>query len=106
MSFNCHILGRSDTFIIEIYNEKGIKYAMLGNNKYKLTIFNVENILNYICSRHNVDVSVMRKLKLWNINIKKSEIEDKNVSTEEDVKQKLKGNKMEPEGLFKEYFQD
>ncbi|UZO19249.1 uncharacterized protein OCT59_010547 [Rhizophagus irregularis] len=44
--------------------------------------------------------------KLWKVNVKKSEIKDKNVSTEEDIEKKLGGKEMELQELFEEYFQD
>ncbi|CAB5365005.1 unnamed protein product [Rhizophagus irregularis] len=77
---------------------------MLGNNKYNLTVFKIGNILNFICSRNKVDVSVMRGVKLWKVNVKKSEIK-KNVHTEEDIIN-INGREMEPEELFEEYFKD
>ncbi|RGB36454.1 hypothetical protein C1646_758094 [Rhizophagus diaphanus] len=95
-SFNCYVLDSSDNFTIDIYNEEGIRYTILGKNNYKLNIFKVGNILNFICDRNNIDVSVMRKLKLWKVNVKKSVIKDKNVSTEKDIIQKLYRKEMEP----------
>ncbi|PKY38364.1 hypothetical protein RhiirA4_510181 [Rhizophagus irregularis] len=40
-----------------------------------------------------------------NFNVKRGEIKDQNVSTEEDIVQKLGGKEMEPQELFEEYFQ-
>ncbi|PKY27607.1 hypothetical protein RhiirB3_390420 [Rhizophagus irregularis] len=48
----------------------------------------------------------MRKLKLWKVNVKKKEIKEKNISTEEDIVQELDGKEMEFQELFEEYFQD
>ena len=53
-----------------------------------------------------VDVSTIRKLRLYKVNIKKQEIEDKNISTEKDIKQKLHGEEMDSHELFKGYFQN
>ncbi|POG54464.1 hypothetical protein GLOIN_2v1740002 [Rhizophagus irregularis DAOM 181602=DAOM 197198] len=104
ISFNCYVLSSSDTFTIDIYKEEDIRYTMLGDNKFNLTVFKIGNILNFICSRNKVDVSVMRGVKLWKVNVKKSEIK-KNVHTEEDIIN-INGREMEPEELFEEYFQD
>ncbi|PKK57001.1 hypothetical protein RhiirC2_858389, partial [Rhizophagus irregularis] len=104
ISFNCYVLSSSDTFTIDIYKEEDIRYTMLGDNKYNLTVFKIGNILNFICSRNKVDVSVMRGVKLWKVNVKKSEIK-KNVHTEEDIIN-INGREMEPEELFEEYFKD
>ncbi|EXX66357.1 hypothetical protein GLOIN_2v1789815 [Rhizophagus irregularis DAOM 181602=DAOM 197198] len=48
----------------------------------------------------------MHKLKLWKVNVKKKEIKEKNISTEEDIVQELDGKEMEFQELFEEYFQD
>ncbi|RGB21712.1 hypothetical protein C1646_777450, partial [Rhizophagus diaphanus] len=104
ISFNCYVLSSSDTFTIDIYKEKDIRYTMLGGNKYGLTVFKIGNILNFICNRNKVDISVMRGVKLWKVNVKKSEIK-KNVHTEEDIIN-INGQEMEPEELFEEYFKD
>ncbi|GES83639.1 hypothetical protein GLOIN_2v414785 [Rhizophagus clarus] len=101
-SFNCYVLNFSNTYVIEIYNERDIRYAQIGSNKYKLDTFMVGNISNFICQIKKVNC----ELKLWRVNIKRKEIRDKNVSTEEDIVQKLYGKDMEPGELFQEYFQD
>ncbi|GBC08935.1 hypothetical protein RclHR1_00850016 [Rhizophagus clarus] len=101
-SFNCYVLGDSyDTFSINIYNEKSGRYIVLDNIKYDLNTFKVGNIKDFIC--HSIGVSIICKMKFWKINIKKKEI---NVSTEEDIVQKLHGEEMELEEPFEVYFQD
>ncbi|CAB5384651.1 unnamed protein product [Rhizophagus irregularis] len=105
-SFNCYVLGSSDTFAIEFYNHEGTRYVTLGKHIYKLNIFKSGSILNYICIRNEIDETVMRKLKLWKVNVKKKEIKEKNISTEEDIVQELDGKEMEFQELFEEYFQD
>ncbi|PKC11107.1 hypothetical protein RhiirA5_397718, partial [Rhizophagus irregularis] len=45
-------------------------------------------------------------MKLWKVNVMRKDIKDKNVSTEEDIVQKLGGKEIELQELFEEYFQD
>ncbi|GES92160.1 hypothetical protein GLOIN_2v1790366 [Rhizophagus clarus] len=52
--------------------------------------------------QNRINVQLLRS----KVNIKEKEIRDKNVSTEEDVEQKLDGKEMEHEELFEEYFHD
>jgi len=45
-------------------------------------------------------------MKLWKTNVKMSNIKDQNISTEDDVKDKLDGEEMELTKLPKKYFED
>ncbi|GBB92697.1 hypothetical protein RclHR1_20430004 [Rhizophagus clarus] len=106
-SFNCCIL-RGNTSDIEIFpfpilKEKDEIYVEIKGQRIALDQVTVGYLREFICS--DVDDFVKRKLKLWKINVKKSAIKN-NVSTENDIKQKLHGKEMEPEELFKDYFED
>ncbi|GES83303.1 hypothetical protein GLOIN_2v1672762 [Rhizophagus clarus] len=102
-SFNCLFLEGYSVIPIPNYkDDKNNKFVKSYNDeKISVSKFTVALLNKYICKKKNVD-----DLKLWKVNVKKSEIKDKNVSTEEDIVQKLYGKEMEPEKLFEEYFQD
>ena len=106
--FNCCVLS-SDTsnmtsFPFPILSDNDGKFVNINKKRIVLDDLTVGCLKEFVCP--GVDVSVMRKLKLYKVNIKKQEIEEKNISTEKDIKQKLHGEEMESQELFKGYFQN
>ena len=104
-SFNCCVLS-SDmiTFPFPILSDDVGKYANIKKRRTALDDLTVGYLKEFMCPE--VNVSTIRKLRLYKVNIKKQEIEDKNISTEKDIKQKLHGEEMESQELFKGYFQN
>ncbi|GES76147.1 P-loop containing nucleoside triphosphate hydrolase [Rhizophagus clarus] len=91
---------------LQQYYRNGTVYTILGGDyqqKVYLSRFTVILLKNDICSKLNVNSN---NTKLWRVNVKKCEIKDQDVSTEEDIMQKLDGKEMELQELFGEYFQD
>ncbi|CAB5377199.1 unnamed protein product [Rhizophagus irregularis] len=91
---------------LQQYHRNGT-FAILQQDDHKQKVYlselTVVLLKNDICSKANVNSN---NTKLWKVNVKKREIKDKNVSTEEDIVQKLGGKEMELQELFEEYFQD
>ncbi|PKK34583.1 hypothetical protein RhiirC2_764765, partial [Rhizophagus irregularis] len=104
-SFNCLFLNPEILIPVSFFNDNTEKFTILQQYDHKLKVYlselTVVLLKNDICSKANVNSNNM---KLWKVNVKKREIKDKNVSTEEDIVQKLGGKEMEPEELFEEYF--
>ncbi|PKY55352.1 hypothetical protein RhiirA4_548690 [Rhizophagus irregularis] len=101
-SFNCLFLENYLVIPILVYkDDKNNKFfKSYDDERISVSIFTVALLKEYICKKKKVD-----NLKLWRVNVKKSVIR-KNVSTEENIVEKLQGKEMEPEELFEEYFQD
>jgi hypothetical protein len=73
-------------------------FTMLDQQyKVYLSRLTVVFLKNDICSKRNVDSD---NTKLWKVNVKRGEIKGKNVSTEEDIVQKLGGKEMELQEPF------
>ncbi|GBB93936.1 hypothetical protein RclHR1_02260001 [Rhizophagus clarus] len=106
-SFNCLVLGVETlnslaAFSVNFYKEDNEIFTKLGNNRYDIEKFKVDHLKDYICDITNSDKQAMR---LWRVNVTRDDIKV-NVSTEEDIKDKLNGEVMEYSKLFKRYFQD
>ncbi|RGB28772.1 hypothetical protein C1646_767408 [Rhizophagus diaphanus] len=69
-------------------------------NKVYLSGFTVVLLKNDICRKGSVNLTKR------NFNVKRGEIKDQNVSTEEDIVQKLGGKEMEPQELSANFLQD
>ncbi|GBC13356.2 hypothetical protein GLOIN_2v1737241 [Rhizophagus irregularis DAOM 181602=DAOM 197198] len=106
-SFNCLLLNSDILIPVSFFNDNIEKCTFLqqGDHQQKVYLSELTGVLlkNDICSKANVNSN---NTKLWKVNVKKSEIKDKNVSTEEDIEKKLGGKEMELQELFEEYFQD
>ncbi|PKY28449.1 hypothetical protein RhiirB3_417036, partial [Rhizophagus irregularis] len=106
-SFNCLFLNPEILIPVSFFNDNTEKFTILQQYDHKLKVYlselTVVLLKNDICSKANVNSN---NTKLWKVNVKKREIKDKNVSTEEDIVQKLGGKEMELQELFEEYFQD
>ena len=106
-SFNCYVLSNeTDIVLINIHNENNERHTTLNNKKYYFNIIPKTDILLDVSNFEIVYVSVMRELKLWKVNVKNGEIKDQNISTREDIVQKLRGVEMESQELFEKYFRD
>ncbi|CAI2163645.1 12433_t:CDS:2 [Funneliformis geosporum] len=111
-SFNCCILlsNTSGTFTfgnlsVDIFNNNNNKFVDFVDKKISLNKFKVVHIRDQICRIKNVAIS--DNMKLWKLNdIKYRDIHGQNISTNEDVVQKLHGIEMELHELFEEYFRD
>jgi hypothetical protein len=91
------------SFPFPILSNNDGKFVNINNKRIALGDLTVGYLREFMCPE--VDLSVMRELKLWKVNVKKQVIKD-NISTEEDIKQKLHGEEMEPEEPFERYFQN
>ncbi|POG75566.1 hypothetical protein GLOIN_2v1475278 [Rhizophagus irregularis DAOM 181602=DAOM 197198] len=103
-SFNCLILNTSTIISIPIFNEAdkvNKMFIMYQGQKLHVSSFSVAILIEYICKKTNINYPDM---KLWKINKKKEEIENKNVLTGEDIEKELNGKEMELQKLFKTYF--
>ncbi|RGB26914.1 hypothetical protein C1646_799767 [Rhizophagus diaphanus] len=105
--FNCLLLNSDILIPVSFFNDNTEKFTILQQDDHKRKVYlselTVVLLKNDICSKANVNSN---NTKLWKVNVKKREIKDKNVSTEEDIVQKLGGKEMELQELFEEYFQD
>ncbi|PKC60074.1 hypothetical protein RhiirA1_426302, partial [Rhizophagus irregularis] len=109
-SFNCIHLDSNILNPVSFFNENNDntkKYTFLqqGDHQQKVYLSELTGILlkNDICSKVNVNSN---NTKLWKVNVMRKDIKDKNVSTEEDIVQKLGGKEKKLQELFEEYFQD
>ena len=107
-SFNCCVLPSGDTskiqsFPFKILSENNEKFVNIKEERTALDVLTVGHIREFMCPK--IDVSDMRDLILWKVNVKKQVIKDK-ISTEEDIKKELNGEEMESEELFESYFQN
>ena len=104
MSFNCLVLNTSTLIPIFISKDNNEKFVKLGQQQFPLKFFKVVIIREYICEIKNViDVD---NIKLWKTNVKLSVIKDQNISTEEDVKNKLEGKELKLNSMFIRYFKE
>ncbi len=105
MSFNCLVLSTDSLVPIAISKDNEGKFVILGQRKASLKGFTVVLLRNYICEMKNI--ANFDDMKLWKINnVKMSNIKDRNISTEDDVKNKLNGEEMVLTNLFRRYFKD
>ncbi|CAB5213592.1 unnamed protein product [Rhizophagus irregularis] len=105
-SFNCLILNTSTIISIPIFNEAdkvNKMFVMYQGQKLHVSSFSVAILIEYIRKKTNINYPDM---KLWKINKKKEEIENKNVLTGEDIEKELNGKEMELQKSFKTYFID
>jgi hypothetical protein len=108
MSFNCIVLNTNILVPISIFKKDEEEFVDLGQRKCPLKNFTVvllrNNIYIYEMKDASIDSSAM---KLWKTNnAKMSDINKRNISTEDDVKNKLNGEEMELTKLFKKYFEN
>src|SRR4051794_9671559 len=101
-SFNCCVLSSGTSiFPFSILSRNGEKYVNIKNDeRIALGSLKVGQLREFMCPK--LDVSVMRELKLWKVDIDEVEIEDG--FTENDIRTKLNGIRMKPQELFIEYF--
>ncbi|PKC75950.1 hypothetical protein RhiirA1_386843 [Rhizophagus irregularis] len=94
MSFNLHVLKSDscDLLTVDIYKKKDEDediYVELDNKKYYLNSLKVKHLRDYVCRINGVE-----------------RIENENISTEDDITQKLSGEEMKLRTLFKTHFKD
>jgi len=104
MSLNCFVLNTSTLIPIFISKDNNEKLVKLGQQQFPLNFFKVVIIRDYICDVKNV--INFDNMKLWKTNVKLSVIKDQNISTEEDVKNKLEGKELQLCNMFIRYFKD
>src|SRR6266540_4256915 len=101
MLLNCFILGTGTGFSIPLSEKDSIK-----NDDYSINSLTIDILKKYIWEWEKDILKDLTnhasKLKLWHVNVK--EVVD--VLNEDDIVQKLKGNKMKPNFLFSNYFSD
>ncbi len=101
MLLNCFILGTGTGFSIPLSEKVSIK-----NDDYSINSLTIDILKKYIWEWEKDILKDLTnhasKLKLWHVNVK--EVVD--VLNEDDIVQKLKGNKMKPNFLFSNYFSD
>jgi hypothetical protein len=102
-SFNCCVLSSGTSiFPFSILSDSDEKFVNIENHgRIALGGLTVGHLREFMCPK--LDVSVMRELKLWKVDIDEEEIEDG--FTENDIKTKLNGIRMKPQKLFSEYFE-
>ena len=106
-SLNLYVIQSNshDVLTVDIYKHK--KRYVEFDAKIFLKSLKVKHLRDYVCSIKKVGDSDKNNLKLWKvIGVKSKDIKDQNISTEEDILQKLSGREMELEELFSTYFQD
>ncbi|CAG8628921.1 16400_t:CDS:2 [Funneliformis caledonium] len=101
MLLNCFVLGTGTGFSIPLSEKVSIK-----NDDYFIKSLTIDILKEYIWERKNNILKDLTndasKLELWLVNVE--EVVD--VFNEDDIVQKLEGNKMKPNFLFSNYFSD
>ncbi|POG80406.1 hypothetical protein GLOIN_2v1518120, partial [Rhizophagus irregularis DAOM 181602=DAOM 197198] len=88
------------------------KLYILSSNGPQVYAVNIckddkNHLRDHVCGIKGVGDSDKNNLKLWKvIGVKSKDIKEQNISTEEDIVQKLRGKEMELEEPFSTYFQD
>ena len=100
MSLNCYVPVTGTFFSIPLMNKIPIKQVEIPIGE-----LNIDFLKKYMWEQEynlfkNLNVDDASRLDLWRVNVKK--VVD--VHTEDDIVQKLEGNKMEPNRLYSYYF--
>jgi len=109
-SFKLYVLQSNsrDLLTVNIYKDDMDKkrYVDFNNAKIYLNILYIDHLRDYVCSIKGVGDSDKSNMKLWKvIGVKSKDIKEQNISTEEDIVQKLHGKEMELDEPFSTYFQ-
>lgn len=100
MLLSCYVLGTGTIFSIPLSNKIVIK-----REEYSIESLTIDILKKYIWEREKENLKFTdnaSKLDLWHVNIE--EVVD--IFNEDDIVQKLEGNKMKPNFLFNRYFID
>ncbi|GES91215.1 crinkler (CRN) family protein, putative [Rhizophagus clarus] len=104
-SLNCLFLGEaSDQSIPVIIGEE----IIVDNNRIKYKDITVSNVKSLILSQRKIDCS-LNNLKLWivdRVSIDKNDEMLEKFSTEDDIKEKLGGELMNPRNFLSKYFNE
>ncbi|PKC03454.1 hypothetical protein RhiirA5_423735 [Rhizophagus irregularis] len=109
-SFNLYMLSSNgpEVYAVNIYKDDKNKdgYVKIDlNTNISLDLLKVLHLRNYI--RKEVDIHDINKLKLWKLEgFKLIDIKEQNISTEEEILQKLHEKEMELDEPFSTYFQN
>ncbi|CAB5392755.1 unnamed protein product [Rhizophagus irregularis] len=109
-SFNLYMLSSNgpEVYAVNIYKDDKNKdgYVKIDlNTNISLDLLKVLHLRNYI--RKEVDIHDINKLKLWKLEgFKLIDIKEQNISTEEEIVQKLHEKEMELDEPFSTYFQN
>ena len=105
-TFNCLLLGDNEIILpISIFKDNYKRFVMFGREKINFNTVTVLLLRKYICEAEGV--GNFNNMKLWKLKeVKHGDIKDKNISTEDDVKNELNGEEMELTNLFKRYFEN
>ncbi|RGB29766.1 hypothetical protein C1646_672199 [Rhizophagus diaphanus] len=98
MLLSCYVLGTGTIFSIPLSNKISIK-----KKEYSLELLTINILKKYIweCEKEILNFADnASKLEFWHVNVE----DVVGVFNEDDIKQKLKGNKMKPNFLFRKYF--
>ena len=99
MLLNCFILGTGTGFSIPLSEKVSIKH-----DDYSINSLTIDILKKYIWEREKDILKDLTnhasKLELWHVNVE--EVVD--VLNEDDIVQKLGGNKMKPNFVFSKYF--
>ena len=100
MLLNCFVLGTGTGFSIPLSEKVSIK-----EDEYSIESLTIDILKKYIWEREKDNLKDLTnnasKLELWHVNVE--EVVD--VFNEDDIVQKLGGQKMKPNFLFSDYFQ-
>ena len=105
-SLNLYVIQSNshDVLTVDIYKDK--KRYVEFDAKIFLKSLKIKHLRDYVCSIKGVGDSDKSNLKLWKLNdLKHKDIKDKNISTEQEIVQKLCGEEMELDEPFSTYFQ-
>ena len=99
MLLNCFVLGTGTGFSIPLSEKVSIK-----EDEYSIKSLTIDILKKYIWEREKDNLKDLTnnasKLELWHVNVE--EVVD--IFNENDIVQKLEGNKMKPNFLFSNYF--
>ena len=107
-SFKLYILSSNgpEVYAVNIYKKNEVRYVTLGDANVSLNKLEVLHLRDYACSIKGIGDSDKNNLKLWKvIGVKSKDIKEQNISTGEDIVQKLNGKEMELEDRFSSHFE-
>src|SRR5438034_9555585 len=104
-SFKLYILSSNgpEVYAVNIYKDNKDKdgYVRLDNTNVSLDLLEVLHLRDHVCSIKGVGDSDKNNLKFWKLEgFKLKDIKKQNISTEEEIVQKLNGKEMELEELI------
>ena len=106
ISLNCFILGDTTSSIFTVRLSDPVIVDMTENTEIEISKLKISDLREYIWRKEKLETRIdnHRSMNLWKVNVCIDKLEG--VNTEEEIRTKLEGKKMETVKLFrnKKYF--